>query len=146
MWDYPRPPAVVADGRGINVSSNGVLVAATTSSARVLETSHPPAFYLPPESISDGRLTVVPGSSHCEWKGAAEYLAVSGTTDPVAWRYPKPYEEFDDYAGWVSFYPGKVQCTVDGEAVLPQAGGFYGGWITSDVVGPFKGEPGTTGW
>jgi hypothetical protein len=88
----------------------------------------------------------VPGSSHCEWKGAAEYVAVAGTSAPVGWRYPDPYAEFADYAGWVSFYPGRLRCTVDGEVVRPQEGGFYGGWITDEIVGPFKGDPGTSGW
>ncbi len=124
---------------------NGVL-ATTNQSVRVLETSHPPSFYLPPDSVAVGRLVVVPGSSHCEWKGAAEYVAVAGTDVAVGWRYPAPYSEFAAYAGWVSFYPGRVRCTVDGEVVRAQAGGFYGGWITDDVVGPFKGEPGTSGW
>ena len=101
---------------------------------------------LPPESVAPGRLVLVPGTSHCEWKGKAEYLAIEGTNEPVGWRYPDPYAEFADQAGWVSFYPGRVDCTVDGEAVRPQVGGFYGGWITDDVVGPFKGEPGTSGW
>ena len=146
VWDYPRPPVVVPDRRAVEVSEAGVLVASTDRSVRVLETSHPPAFYLPPESVISGRLVLVPGSSHCEWKGMAEYLAIAGTTEPVGWRYPDPYPEFVDHAGWISFYPGRVSCTVDREVVRPQAGGFYGGWITDDVVGPFKGEPGTSGW
>ena len=146
VWDYPRPPAVVPDGRSIEVAHLGDLVARSATSVRVLETSHPPAFYLPPESVLPGRLVPTSGSSHCEWKGAAEYLAVAGTTEPVAWRYPNPYPEFADQAGWVSFYPGRVACSGDGETVRAQAGGFYGGWITDDVVGPFKGEPGTSGW
>ena len=86
------------------------------------------------------------GTSHCEWKGAAEYVAVAGTTEPVGWRYPDPYTEFADYAGWISFYPDRIHCSVDGEVVRPQAGGFYGGWITDEIVGPFKGEPGTSEW
>ena len=146
VWDYPRPPVVVPDRRAVEVSEAQGLVASTDRSVRVLETSHPPAFYVPPESVIPGRLVRVPGSSHCEWKGAADYVAVAGTTEPVGWRYPDPYPEFVDYAGWISFYPGRVRCTVDGEVVRPQAGGFYGGWITNDVVGPFKGEPGTSGW
>ena len=146
VWDYPRPPAVVPDERTIEVGDPGALVATTTRSVRVLETSHPPAFYVPPEAVIPGRLVPTAGASHCEWKGPAEYLAVAGSTDPVAWRYPNPYPEFAAYAGWVSFYPGRVRCTVDDEVVRPQAGGFYGGWITDDVVGPFKGEPGTSGW
>ena len=146
VWDYPRPPVVVPDRRAVEVAQTEGLVASTDRSVRVLETSHPPAFYLPPESVVSGRLVRAPGSSHCEWKGAAEYVAVVGTTEPVGWRYPDPYPEFVDYAAWISFYPGRVRCTVDGEVVRPQAGGFYGGWITDDVVGPFKGEPGTSGW
>lgn len=146
MWDYPRPPAVVADSRPIEVSTGQRTVAKADRSVRVLETSHPPAFYLPPESAVTDQLVTVPGSSHCEWKGAAEYLAIAGTTEPVGWRYPDPYPEFAEYAGWISFYPGRVRCTVDGELAQAQAGGFYGGWITDEIVGPFKGEPGTSGW
>lgn len=146
VWDYPRPPAVVPDDRTVEVTDAQGRVAWTDRSVRVLETSHPPAFYLPPDSVTPGRLVPVPGSSHCEWKGRAEYVAVAGTEEAVGWRYPDPYEEFADHAGWVSFYPGRIRCTVDGEVVRPQAGGFYGGWITNDVVGPFKGEPGTSGW
>lgn len=146
VWDYPRPPVVVPDRRAVEVVDTNGLVASSDRSVRVLETSHPPAFYLPPESVIPGRLVSAHGSSHCEWKGAAEYLAAAGTTEPIGWRYPDPYPEFADYAGWISFYPGRVRCTVDSEVVQPQAGGFYGGWITDDVVGPFKGEPGTSGW
>ena len=147
VWDYPRPPAVVSDTRPVEVRSvDGPLLASATRSIRVLETSHPPAFYLPPYAVSPDALVPAPGRSHCEWKGQAEYVAVAGSRDPVGWRYPRPYSEFEAYAGWVSFYPGRVDCTVDGESVQPQAGGFYGGWITDDVVGPFKGEPGTNGW
>ena len=147
VWDYPRPPAVVPDDRTVEVHDHdGHLLARTARTVRVLETSHPPAFYLPADSIVPGALDVATGSSHCEWKGRAEYVAVAGSADPVGWRYPSPYAEFADHAGWVSFYPDRVRCTVDGEVVRPQAGGFYGGWITDDVVGPFKGEPGSQGW
>lgn len=146
VWDYPRPPALVPDPRTVEVMGPAGRVAFALRTVRVLETSHPPTFYLPPESIVAGALELVAGSSHCEWKGRAEYLALAGTHEAVGWRYPSPYEDFMPYAGWVSFYPGRVVCTVDGERVRPQAGGFYGGWITDDVVGPFKGEPGTGGW
>ena len=145
-WDYPRPPAVVSDHRVIEVDHQGEPVARAERSVRVLETSHPPAFYLPPASVLPGRLVATTGTSHCEWKGAAEYVAIAGTTEPVGWRYPDPYPEFADHAGWLCFYPDRVECRVDGESVRAQAGGFYGGWITDDVVGPFKGEPGTSGW
>lgn len=146
VWDYPRPPAVVADNRAVEVSAGDDPVAVATHSVRVMETSHPPSFYLPPESAIPGRLVSVPGSSHCEWKGAAEYLAVAGSTDPVGWRYPDPYPEFAEYAGWISFYPARIRCTVDGEVARAQAGGFYGGWVTDEIAGPFKGEAGTSGW
>ncbi|CAN5502128.1 DUF427 domain-containing protein [soil metagenome] len=147
VWDYPRPLAVVPDDRLVEVRDGaGALVARAERSIRVLETSHPPSFYLPPESLVEGALGPTGGSSHCEWKGQAEYLALAGTDHPVAWRYPRPYPEFADHAGWVAFYPDRVSCTVDGGAVRPQPGGFYGGWITDDVVGPFKGDPGTGSW
>lgn len=146
VWDYPRPPAVVPDRRHIVVRDTAGIIADTTAAVRVLETSHPPSFYLPPDSVVAGALVPVPGASHCEWKGVAEYLGRPGAAEPVGWRYPHPYAEFAGYAGWVSFYPGRVRCEVDGEPAVAQAGGFYGGWITPDVVGPFKGEPGTSGW
>lgn len=146
VWDYPRPPAVVHDQRRIEVRAGALLIAASSRSVRICETSHPPSFYLPPDDVVEGTLHVVAGSSHCEWKGRAEYVAVTGSDEPIGWRYPTPYAEFAEHAGWVSFYPARVACSVDGEAVRPQAGGFYGGWITDDVVGPFKGEPGTQGW
>jgi len=145
VWDYPRPPAVVEDGRTIEVRGMAGTIATTSRSIRVLETSHPPAFYLPADAVSD-RLQVVAGQSHCEWKGQAEYLAEPGSTQVVGWRYPRPYPEFAEWTGWVSFYPDRIACFVDGVRVAGQAGGFYGGWITPDVVGPFKGEPGTNGW
>jgi uncharacterized protein (DUF427 family) len=148
VWDYPRPPAVVPDGRTVEVRSrDGRLLALSDHSVRVLETSHPPSFYLPPEAVVEGALEATSGTSHCEWKGQAEYLAVAGTDGaPVGWRYPRPYPEFADHAGWVSFYPGRVRCYVDDEEARPQEGGFYGGWVTDEVVGPFKGAAGTGDW
>lgn len=146
VWDYPRPPAVVEDTRRVEVRQGQLIIASTNQSVRVLETSHPPSFYVPPSAIADGILKAVPGSSHCEWKGQAEYVALSPADPPIGWRYPAPYAEFGAYAGYVSFYPDAVECFVDDEAVRPQAGGFYGGWITNEIVGPFKGEAGTTGW
>ncbi len=144
VWDYPRPPAVVPDGRLVEVIGRHGVIASTTTSVRVLETSLPPSFYVPPEAITPGALEVVEQTSMCEWKGAAEYLAEPGGR-PVAWRYPRPFEFFVDHPGWVSFYPDLVQCRVDGEAVVPQRSNFYGGWITGELVGPFKGDPGVPG-
>lgn len=145
VWDYPRPPAVVDDTRSVEVRSAAGTIATTARSIRVLETSHPPAFYLPGDAVN-GSLVVVDGRSHCEWKGQAEYLAEPESQQVIGWRYPRPYSEFAAWAGWVSFYPDRVACYVDGTRVTGQAGGFYGGWITPDVVGPFKGDPGTSGW
>jgi uncharacterized protein (DUF427 family) len=146
VFDYPRPPVFVPDARRIEVSAPDGPIASSTATIRALETSQPPAFYLPPDAVVPGRLVPVPGRSLCEWKGEAEYLALAGTTDPIGWRYPDPFPEFAPYTGWVSFYPDRVTCLVDGEVARGQAGGFYGGWITDEVVGPFKGEPGTSGW
>lgn len=146
VWDYPRPPAVVSDSRLVEVRAGSSLIATTSQAIRVLETSHPPSFYLPADSISHQALVVVPGRSHCEWKGNAEYLGLEPEGPPVGWRYPAPYAAFEQWAGYVSFYPDAVDCAVDGEPVQAQAGGFYGGWITSEIVGPFKGEAGSRGW
>lgn len=145
VWDYPRPPTVAEDSRTVDVLGASGRIASTTRSIRVLETSHPPAFYLPGEAVGD-RLVPAAGRSFCEWKGQAEYLAEPGSAEVIGWRYPKPYPEFANWAGWVSFYPDRVECRVDGHRVRGQAGGFYGGWITPDVVGPFKGDAGTSGW
>ena len=147
MWDYPRPPVVVADPRRIVVGDPADPLADTTGAVRVLETASPPTFYLPPSDVRVDRLGVVPGTSLCEWKGAARYWALA--SEPaivVGWDYPDPFPEYATLVGWVAFYPGRVACWVDGERARPQAGGFYGGWVTDELVGPFKGEPGTAGW
>lgn len=149
VWDYPRPPAVERDDRLVEVRFGGVTIASTTGALRVLETSHPPGYYLPPDDIADV-LVPAPGSSFCEWKGMAAYwsVAIDGLgSDRAAWSYPDPSPDYRALAGYVSFYPGRVDgCFVDGEQVRPQAGEFYGGWILDEVVGPFKGDPGTGGW
>ncbi len=128
----------------------GVEVCRTTRALRVLETSHPPVWYLPAQDWADGALQPAGGSSYCEWKGLATYLDVVGGNrrEPrAAWTYPDPVPAFGVLRDAVALYPGRMDSvTVDGERVRPQEGGFYGGWITDDVVGPFKGEPGTQGW
>jgi uncharacterized protein (DUF427 family) len=150
VWDYPRPPRVEASGETVEVVLGGAVVARTTRALRVLETSHPPTYYLPEASFSGGVLRPVTETTYCEFKGTASYfdLVTAGRTAPrAAWTYPRPSPGFDALVGHVALMPGSVdRCTVDGEDVVPQAGGFYGGWITSRVVGPFKGEPGTRGW
>ncbi|MFC5040462.1 DUF427 domain-containing protein [Ornithinimicrobium kibberense] len=150
MWDYPRPPRVEPSEALVVVELGGTTVARTTRSLRVLETSHPPTYYLPRAAFVPGVLRPTDGSSFCEWKGAASYLdLVAGgrTAARAAWTYPDPSPGFEALRDHVALYPGLVdRCLVDGEVVEPQPGGFYGGWITSAVVGPFKGEPGTWGW
>jgi uncharacterized protein (DUF427 family) len=129
----------------------GALIADTIRAHRVLETSHPPAYYVPLEDVAPGALEPASGpGSFCEWKGEATYLDVIGggrRVERAAWTYPDPAPAFKTIRDAVAFYPGLMdECTLDGELVEAQSGGFYGGWITSDVVGPFKGGPGTRGW
>jgi uncharacterized protein (DUF427 family) len=150
VWDYPRPPRLEAVDKRIEIVFNGVTIAATDEAKRVLETSHPPVYYIPPSDVQMRYLTRAAGSSWCEWKGQAIYftLTVNGkTAEEVAWAYPKPTSAFASIKDHLAFYAGPMDgCYVDGQVVTPQPGGFYGGWITPDVVGPFKGEPGTMGW
>ncbi|QNE20885.1 DUF427 domain-containing protein [Kribbella qitaiheensis] len=150
VWDYPRPPAIVAGTEHIVVVLGGRLVAETRASWRILETSHPPTYYLPRAAFTAGSLRPADGTSYCEWKGLASYLDVVGGNQLAArqaWYYPEPSTQYAALIDHVAFYPAAMDtCTVDGEQVEPQPGNFYGGWITSRVVGPFKGEPGTDYW
>ena len=150
VWDYPRPPRVEDSSKHVRVIFNGVVVAETGRAKRVLETSHPPVYYIPPQDIKMEHLRPASRSSYCEWKGRAAYYTVSvgeKQAENAAWYYPDPALGFEAIKGHVAFYPHLMDvCYVDGEQVQAQAGGFYGGWITSDIVGPFKGEPGTRGW
>ncbi len=147
VWDYPRPPAIVQDHRHVMVGDPLDPLAVTSNSLRVLETASPPTFYLPSGDVMAGRLVIADGASFCEWKGRATFWALREQPESaVGWSYSDPLPGFEAIAGHLSFYPGRIRCSVDGEAVRPQAGGFYGGWITDDIVGPFKGDPGTSGW
>ncbi len=150
VWDYPRPPRLERVGRHLRVVFAGVVVAESRRPLRVLETSHPPVYYVPPGDTLAEHLIPSRGSSFCEWKGAARYLTVraGGREAPdAAWYYPTPMAPFAEIADHVAFYPAAMdECTLDGEVVRPQPGGFYGGWITDEIVGPFKGGPGTRGW
>lgn len=150
VWDYPRPPRVEPTSKHVQIYFNGVLIADTRNAKRVLETASPPGFYLPPEDVRMEFLHPAGHGSWCEWKGRASYytLTVGDQTVPnVAWYYPKPTPAFVSITNHIAFYPRPMdKCLVDGEVVVPQPGRFYGGWITSDVVGPFKGEPGTLHW
>ena len=150
VWDYPRPPRLETTTNDIEVVLGGQVVAHTRTALRVLETSHPPNYYLPMSDFVDGVLRPAGGGSLCEWKGQASYFDVVGgdtVARRAAWHYPSPTPAFASIAGHVALYPGGMErCTVDGEVVRAQPGGFYGGWVTSQVVGPFKGDPGTWFW
>ncbi len=151
VWEYPRPPRLEKTARRITVVHAGVTVADTVRSMRVLETSHPPVYYVPPEDVAMGCLRASSRrGSFCEFKGVASYwsLDVAGhRVEDVAWSYARPSAGFAGLKDYLAFYAGKLdECSVDGELVVPQPGDFYGGWITSHVTGPFKGSPGTMGW
>ncbi|HYN28995.1 MAG TPA: DUF427 domain-containing protein [Dermatophilaceae bacterium] len=150
VWDYPRPPRLERVETRVEVVLGGRTVAASEVAQRVLETSHPPTYYLPREAFAPGALRPVSGSTVCEWKGRAAYadlLADEVVAPRAVWWYPEPTPAFAGLAGWCAVMPALVDaCFVDGERVQPQPGGFYGGWVTSRVVGPFKGGPGTWGW
>ncbi|WP_091232805.1 DUF427 domain-containing protein [Microbacterium sp. 3J1] len=150
VWDYPRPPRVERVPERVTIRLGGELIADTRDALRVLETSHPPVYYLPMADFVAGALTEASGSSFCEFKGAARYLDVRGgglVAAGAAWNYPQPSAGFEELDDRVAVYAGPMdECTVGGEVVFPQPGGFYGGWVTSSVVGPFKGVPGSLGW
>ncbi len=150
MWDYPRPPRIEAVPHRIRVVFDSETIADTTAAYRVLETSHPPNYYLPVADVVDGSLVRTTGGSICEWKGVAHYFDVrhgDAVARSAAWGYDRPTARFAAIAGHVAFYPGPMDaCLVDEEMVESQPGGFYGGWITADLIGPFKGEPGTERW
>ncbi|MDX2149279.1 MAG: DUF427 domain-containing protein [Bryobacteraceae bacterium] len=146
VWDYPRPPKVEVCARRIRVVHAGELIAETTKSYRVLETSHPPVYYIPPGDVRMQWVREVAGKrSYCEFKGVANYWDVvvgSVLAGEAAWSYEQPAVGFEAIAHHLAFYASRVdECTVDGERVTPQPGSFYGGWITRDIEGPFKGDP-----
>ena len=150
VWDYPRPPRVEASARRVRVVVDGTVVAESTRAQRVLETSHPPGWYIPREDVRMDLLRPTSRQSACEFKGQAGYFSISaeGTERrDAAWSYEQPLPGYEAIAGHIAFYAGRVdEAWVDDERVMAQAGDFYGGWITADVTGPFKGAPGTRGW
>ncbi len=148
VWDYPRPPAIVTDTRLVEVLHDGVVLARSRATRRVLETASPPTFYLPRSDVDLSRLVAAAGSSFCEWKGAASYWALAAAPEAgaVGWSYQDATAGFEVIEGALSFYPGRVACFVDGERVRPQPGQFYGGWLTNEIVGPCKGAPGSGHW
>ena len=150
VWDYPRPPRVEPVSSHVTVTHRGVTLVSSDSSVRVLETSHPPTYYLPVNHFAEGVLVPIGGNTFCEFKGMASYfhLVVDGQRiERAAWTYENPSPGFESLAGTVALYASRVdECRVGDEVVIPQEGDFYGGWITRNIVGPFKGAPGTRGW
>jgi uncharacterized protein (DUF427 family) len=150
VWDYPRPPRIEDSPKLIQVIFNGMTIAETRRAKRVLETSHPPVYYIPPEDVQLQYFTATPRSTFCEYKGTAAYYSIrvgQRSESNAAWFYPRPSAPYAALANYVAVYPGSMDaCYVDGELVQAQPGDFYGGWITKDIVGPFKGGAGTSGW
>lgn len=150
VWDYPRPPRWEACPEKIKILVDGQVIAKSDQTKRVLETSHPPVYYIPPADICIELLEPTHRQTWCEWKGRAIYFNVivgDRKIENAAWSYPSPVPSFEGIRAHLAFYPHLMDaCFVGEEQVHPQAGGFYGGWVTRNIVGPFKGEPGTQGW
>lgn len=150
VWDYPRPPRIERIDRAVTIELGGRLILDTTDVVRVLETSHPPVYYLPIADFAEGSLVPAEGSSFCEFKGTARYFDVHGAdavVERAAWNYPSPFPGYELLTDRVAVYAQAMdRCTVDAETVVPQPGAYYGGWVTSWIAGPFKGVPGSTGW
>lgn len=150
VWDYPRPPRLEAVSKQLRVYWGDDLVADTNRAYRVLETSHPPVYYFPPEDVRTDWLQAEDRQTFCEWKGRASYWTLQtphGRSPFAAWSYPHPTAGFAPLKDYLAFYPSRVSaCWVNEERVQAQDGDFYGGWITHEIVGPFKGGAGTWGW
>ena len=149
VWDYPRPPAIRPEPREVVVTLRGEPIARSSRAMKVCETAGPPVIYLPPDDVSSDTLVPASGQTFCEWKGSASYydVAAGGHVAPrAAWAYHDPTDAFQSIRDYVSFYPARVECELGGERVAPQPGEFYGGWVTVEITGPFKGGPGSSGW
>ena len=150
VWDYPRPPALEPVPERLRVMFAGQIIADTQSGYRMLETSHPPVYYLPPADVMTDALEAAAGTSFCEFKGRAKYWSIvvdDSRSERAAWSYPDPVADYRAIKDYFAFYAPRVdECWVGDERVTPQEGDFYGGWVTSKIVGPFKGGSGTIGW
>ena len=149
--DFPRPPALERERRRITITLGGALIVDAAEAWRVLETTHPPTYYIPPAAFTPGSvLAGSPRASFCEWKGHASYVTLAGggrREIDAGWTYPEPSREYAAIRDHIAVYAGRMDaCTVGGELVVPQPGGFYGGWVTSELEGPFKGGPRTEYW
>ncbi len=148
VWDFPRPPIIEKVNKLVRVQHKEIQIAHSRNALAILETASPPTYYIPKEDINRNTLVSIPSkTSMCEWKGNAVYWALNIMIEhPVAWSYPNPFPEFEDLKDHIAFYPQRLQCFVDEERVMAQSSAFYAGWITTDLTGPFKGEPGTEHW
>lgn len=149
VWDYPRPPRVEPLTQVVSIQCGEITLCESNKAVRVLETASPPTIYIPKEEIRMDYLEPTDGGSLCEWKGQASYWNVvtpEKRLNKVAWSYEDPFPEFETITGYLAFYPKDLDCRIDNEQVLPQPGGLYGGWVTKNLAGPLKGEPGTGGW
>lgn len=149
VWDYPRPPRMASDAREVAVRVGAHEIARSRRSVRLLETASPPTVYVPPDDVRMECFEMEVGTSRCEWKGEANYWSVivpGRRVNGAAWSYANPLPEYEGIRGYFAFYPSRVEWTFDSIPVVAQPGRFYGGWVTPDVVGPFKGEPGSEGW
>lgn len=150
VWDYPRPPTLEPLTQHLEVIFAGITVARTTQALRVIETAGAPVYYFPPDDVRMDLLSRSEQTSFCEWKGTARYWSLSAggrSAEDAAWSYPEPDEGFGTIADYIAFYPAKMDtCMIDGESAKPQPGGFYGGWITKRILGPYKGAPGSENW
>ncbi len=149
VWDFPRPPRLAPESREVVVHWMGREVARTRRAVKVLETGHPPTYYLPWSDVARHLMQLAPGGSFCEWKGPAQYWSLvhdRHRLPAVAWSYPQPFVGAEALSDGVAFYAHSLDCSVGGAPVQPQPGGFYGGWITPDLAGPYKGQPGSDGW
>lgn len=145
VWDFPRPPVLLACNQRLTVFAGDACVADTRRGVRVLETAGAPTYYFPPPDVAADLLGYGEMSSVCEWKGVAQTLDAAGIGN-AGWRYVRMFAAFVDLYEWPSFHPGRLRCYVDDERASPQPGGYYGGWVTADLAGPIKGEPGSEGW
>ena len=150
VWDYPRPPQLEDSSKHIQIIFKGETLADTHGAKRVLETSHPPVYYIPPEDLALQFFQQTQRATFCEWKGMAAYYTIAVAdqrAENAAWYYPNPTPQFVTLKNYVAVYPGRMDaCYINGERVQSQPGDFYGGWITQDIVGPFKGGAGSWGW
>lgn len=144
VWDFPRPPLIEAVQHDLQVSYQGSVLAKTTKGVRIIETAGAPTYYFPPDDVKTGLLSLGSMGSLCEWKGFSQPLFLDGKE--IGWRYVRMFPQYKALYMWPSFYPAEVDCFIDAEQVSPQVGGYYGGWVTSNLAGPIKGEPGTQGW